>query len=138
MCASALSQLGIREVNFGCSNDRFGGNGSILSIHELSTAPTDPTDPFFTTTPSYGYHPYPIYRGILEQEAINIFQTFYTKENRRAPENKRKRKRERGEKNSSDSASGPRTVDNSTTIDDDNDDGDFMVDDNGTTMNEEV
>ena len=138
MCASALSQLGIREVNFGCSNDRFGGNGSILSIHELSTAPTDPTDPFFTTTPSYGYHPYPIYRGILEQEAINIFQTFYTKENRRAPENKRKRKRERGEKNSSDSASGPGTVDNSTTIDDDNDDGDFMVDDNGTTMNEEV
>ena len=33
MCASALRQYGIRTVYYGCGNDRFGGNGSVLSIH---------------------------------------------------------------------------------------------------------
>ena len=33
MCASALSQLGIRKVYFGAFNEKFGGCGSILSIH---------------------------------------------------------------------------------------------------------
>ena len=33
MCAGALSLLGIHRVVFGCKNDRFGGNGSILSLH---------------------------------------------------------------------------------------------------------
>lgn len=32
MCAGALSLVGIRHVYYGCSNDRFGGCGSILSI----------------------------------------------------------------------------------------------------------
>ncbi|XP_020577986.1 tRNA-specific adenosine deaminase 2-like [Phalaenopsis equestris] len=34
MCAAALSILGIREVYYGCANDKFGGCGSILSLHE--------------------------------------------------------------------------------------------------------
>lgn len=33
MCAGALSIVGIRRVVYGCKNERFGGNGSILSIH---------------------------------------------------------------------------------------------------------
>ncbi len=33
MCASALRQYQIRAVYFGCSNDRFGGTGGVLSIH---------------------------------------------------------------------------------------------------------
>ena len=33
MCASALRQFGIRAVYFGCTNDRFGGTGGVLSIH---------------------------------------------------------------------------------------------------------
>ncbi len=32
MCAGALSLLGFRSVTFGCPNDKFGGNGSILSV----------------------------------------------------------------------------------------------------------
>ena len=35
MCAYALSLINIKEVYFGCSNDKFGGNGSILSINKL-------------------------------------------------------------------------------------------------------
>lgn len=33
MCASALRQLGIQCVYFGCANERFGGTGGVLSIH---------------------------------------------------------------------------------------------------------
>ena len=33
MCASALRQLGVRGVYYGCSNDKFGGTGGVLSIH---------------------------------------------------------------------------------------------------------
>ena len=33
MCAAALRQYRIRAVYYGCSNDRFGGTGGVLSIH---------------------------------------------------------------------------------------------------------
>ena len=32
MCASALSQLKVKEIIFGCGNDKFGGCGSVLNI----------------------------------------------------------------------------------------------------------
>ena len=32
MCASALRQLSIRSVFFGCSNERFGGMDGVLSV----------------------------------------------------------------------------------------------------------
>ena len=35
MCAYALKLSGIRKVVFGCENDKFGGNGSILSLQKL-------------------------------------------------------------------------------------------------------
>lgn len=34
MCAGALSLLGIRQVFYGARNDKFGGCGSIMSIHD--------------------------------------------------------------------------------------------------------
>lgn len=73
MCAAALRMLRIKAVYFGCHNDRFGGNGSVLSLHG-------------------GPDSYPVHPGILKAEAIELFQDFYTMENRRAPEAKRKRK----------------------------------------------
>ncbi len=33
MCAAALSTLRIGRVYFGCYNDKFGGCGSILELH---------------------------------------------------------------------------------------------------------
>ena len=33
MCASLLRQFHIKAVYYGCSNERFGGNGGVLSIH---------------------------------------------------------------------------------------------------------
>lgn len=36
MCAAALAKMGIKKCYFGCYNERFGGCGSILSVHEDS------------------------------------------------------------------------------------------------------
>ena len=82
MCAAALAKVGIRKVYFGCHNDRFGGNGSILSVHKDDRMK--------------GYETYPVVSGMLGNEAIDLFQRFYTTENRRCPEEKRKRKRNGG------------------------------------------
>lgn len=34
MCAGALSLLGIPRVVYGCPNDKFGGCGSIVPVHQ--------------------------------------------------------------------------------------------------------
>jgi len=67
----------IKCVYFGCANDRFGGNGSILSLHD---------------SPNPLIHNYNIRAGLLKDEAIEVFQRFYESENRRAPESKRRKK----------------------------------------------
>ena len=74
MCAYALSLINIKEVYFGCSNDKFGGNGSIISINK--------------------FHKW-IYKsqgGFLKDEAIEYLRNFYIVGNKRAPEKKRQRK----------------------------------------------
>jgi tRNA-specific adenosine deaminase 2 len=36
MCASALRQIGIGRVIYGCGNDRFGGCGSVIDVNSSS------------------------------------------------------------------------------------------------------
>ncbi|ODV77113.1 tRNA-specific adenosine deaminase subunit [Suhomyces tanzawaensis NRRL Y-17324] len=79
MCASFLRQIGIGEVVYGCGNDRFGGNGTVLSVHrdELGTDP-----------------PYPSYGGVMRTEAIQLLRNFYIQENESAPVPKTKKNTE--------------------------------------------
>lgn len=35
MCAYAIKLAGVKRVVYGCDNDKFGGNGSILSINTM-------------------------------------------------------------------------------------------------------
>jgi tRNA-specific adenosine deaminase 2 len=77
MCAAAIAKMKIKSVYFGCGNDRFGGNGSILSVH---------------CDPNSISHKYKIRSGLLKDEAVDVFQRFYETENRRAPEVKRRKK----------------------------------------------
>ncbi|KAH3687279.1 hypothetical protein WICPIJ_001741 [Wickerhamomyces pijperi] len=80
MCASALRQIGIKRVYFGCGNERFGGNGSVLKIND------DPqVKDLFT-----GYVSYP---GIYRKCAILLLREFYTRENGKAPEPRQKKNR---------------------------------------------
>lgn len=78
MCASALRQYGIHNVFFGCGNERFGGTGTVLSIH--SDAMLDA--------------PYTSYGGLFRNEAINLLRRFYIQENDKAPQPRPKRERE--------------------------------------------
>lgn len=78
MCAAALRQYGIRAVYFGCNNERFGGTGSVMTVH------SDPgLDP-----------PYPVHGGIYRDEAIMLLRRFYLQENHNAPNPRPKRDRE--------------------------------------------
>ncbi|KAK6204430.1 cytidine deaminase-like protein [Scheffersomyces amazonensis] len=70
MCASFLRQLGINQVIYGCSNDRFGGNGTVLSIHNDKKL-------IGNTYKSIG--------GIMRTEAIQLLRNFYIQENESAP-----------------------------------------------------
>ena len=97
MCAGALSLLGFREVYYGCGNDKFGGNGSILSIHEDGCAPcAKEMDP--STTESSSSHDaivandaakarrtYPSFGGLFAEDAIRLLQDFYIRGNPKAP-----------------------------------------------------
>ncbi|CDW75215.1 adenosine deaminase [Stylonychia lemnae] len=74
MCAHALNLVKIMKVKFGCENDKFGGNGSILSLNKFQNA---------------GYQ---VEQGILKNDAIKLLQQFYEHGNEKAPENKRQRK----------------------------------------------
>ncbi|KNG85783.1 cytidine and deoxycytidylate deaminase zinc-binding domain protein, partial [Aspergillus nomiae NRRL 13137] len=78
MCASALRQYRIQAVYFGCGNERFGGTGSILSLH---------TD--FSIDP-----PYPVYGGLFSKEAVMLLRRFYIQENEKAPKPRPKKSRE--------------------------------------------
>ncbi|RMZ71599.1 hypothetical protein GMOD_00006732 [Pyrenophora seminiperda CCB06] len=78
MCASMLRQYGIKSVYFGCWNERFGGTGGVLNIHN---------DPSVDK-------PYPVTGGIFREEAIMLLRKFYVQENEKAPEPKQKKTRE--------------------------------------------
>ena len=83
MCAAALATVGIRRVIFGCRNDRFGGCGSLLHLHEAEKGCID------QSSASRGYE---ITTGVLEGEAISLLRSFYKRENFFAPIDKRKLK----------------------------------------------
>jgi tRNA-specific adenosine deaminase 2 len=80
MCAAALALVKIKRVVFGCRNDKFGGCGSILHMHQGDN--------------SNDKDCYEITGGVLEREAIALLRSFYNRENFHAPENKRKKKNE--------------------------------------------
>jgi tRNA-specific adenosine deaminase 2 len=77
MCAGALCQLGIRNVYFGCANERFGGCGSVLSVNRRQTrsclqeANVRPDGDLI----------FPTYPGIYRKESIMLLRDFYMQEN---------------------------------------------------------
>ena len=59
MCTKALSIAKIGKIVFGCKNEKFGGCGSVVNV-----------DPSLK-----------IESGIMKQEAINLFRSFYDRPN---------------------------------------------------------
>ncbi|KAL8694217.1 MAG: hypothetical protein Q9218_001104 [Villophora microphyllina] len=84
MCASALRQLRIRAVYFGCANDRFGGTGGVLSIHAEYAKSTTLCEASLmgVSSPSVDQS-FPAKGGILRDEAIMLLRRFYIQENQK-------------------------------------------------------
>lgn len=78
MCASALSILGIKEVYYGCANDKFGGCGSILSLHSVSTEQ-------FNGCGDHSRKSFKCQGGIMASDAVSLLRTFYEQGNPNAP-----------------------------------------------------
>ncbi|KAL0033796.1 hypothetical protein WJX77_005392 [Trebouxia sp. C0004] len=76
MCAGALASLGIGHVYYGCQNDRFGGCGSILSLHEKGCG---------TCGRECKRSRFACSGGLLAAEAINLLRQFYASGNPNAP-----------------------------------------------------
>ncbi|KAK1922625.1 putative tRNA specific adenosine deaminase [Papiliotrema laurentii] len=76
MCASALRQIGIGRVIYGCGNDRFGGCGSVINVNSSEMLDTHP--------------PFVAEGGFYREEAIMLLRRFYMSENQNAPNPKRK------------------------------------------------
>ncbi|RLV95994.1 tRNA-specific adenosine deaminase subunit TAD2 [Spathaspora sp. JA1] len=79
MCASLLRQLGISKVYYGCNNDRFGGTGTVLSVH---------------SDVNLGDGIYDSIGGIMRCEAIQLLRNFYIQENESAPTPKVKKNKQ--------------------------------------------
>lgn len=79
MCSSALRQVGIKKVYYGCANDRFGGCGGVLAIHN------NPKLIYSEALEAYG--------GYRREEAIMLLRKFYLTENVHAPSPRDKSKR---------------------------------------------
>ncbi len=94
MCAAALATVGIRRVVYGCRNDRFGGCGSLLNLHQREGIGKGEDHDYGDgdgdlDSKSQGYE---IRTGVLESQAISLLRSFYDRENFHAPDDKRKRK----------------------------------------------
>ncbi|CAM8912806.1 unnamed protein product [Rhodiola kirilowii] len=78
MCAGALSFLGFKEVYYGCGNDKFGGCGSVLSLHSGSQLIESSSE----ASLKRGFK---CTGGIMASEAVSLFRSFYEQGNPNAP-----------------------------------------------------
>lgn len=69
MCAAALHELNVKEILFGCRNDRFGGQ-TVLNVFELTESKVK------------------VVGGLRENEAMELLKEFYKGENPSAPVSK--------------------------------------------------
>ncbi|CAO3670336.1 unnamed protein product [Umbelopsis ramanniana] len=112
MCASALRQIGIRKVYFGCGNDKFGGNGSVFDVNQEYVSFFPPWPPYSSMFVSTGTNniydfvylnserlltptslPYESEGGHRREDAIMLLRKFYVRENNHAPLPKKKANR---------------------------------------------
>ena len=87
MCASMLGQLPFERVKviFGCANDKFGGGGTCLSVHEMRGLPSCLQSDTADDGLSSSSKAYECVGGLFKDEAVELFQRFYVRGNPKAP-----------------------------------------------------
>ncbi|KAK9822519.1 hypothetical protein WJX74_000657 [Apatococcus lobatus] len=88
MCAGALCLLGLGKVVYGCGNDRFGGCGSILDIHQQGCGSCQGQSEVGGAASSKP-HRFQAEGGMMAADAIALLQDFYASGNPNAPVPKR-------------------------------------------------
>jgi tRNA-specific adenosine deaminase 2 len=82
MCASALRQIGIGRVVYGCGNDRFGGCGSVICINSSYVISPQSSMTSLQYRPTLNSHPpFTAVGGYYREEAIMLLRRFYMSEN---------------------------------------------------------
>ncbi|KAM7368352.1 hypothetical protein PAMP_014576 [Pampus punctatissimus] len=74
MCAAALRLFSVPVVVYGCSNERFGGCGSVLDVSSANLLQTG--------------NSFKCVSGHRAEEAVEMLKTFYKQENPNAPKPK--------------------------------------------------
>ncbi|KAK3749298.1 hypothetical protein QZH41_020081 [Actinostola sp. cb2023] len=90
MCSAALRFVGMRKVVFGCANERFGGCGSILTVHSDEYQNRSHVLVDQGLVPG---EPIQCILGIHADVAVKLLKEFYKGENPNAPNPKDKSKR---------------------------------------------
>jgi tRNA(Arg) A34 adenosine deaminase TadA len=80
MCASAVAKAGVLRVVYGAGNDKFGGCGSVLCLHQAQGLAADSC-----------YYKYSSRGGVLRGQAVELLRRFYCQRNVRAPKPRRRR-----------------------------------------------
>lgn len=85
MCAAALAVLPIGRVVFGAANDKFGGCGSVMRLHDGFGADgrggaDSPVDVVPHTPPLPAFA---VRGGVLRDDAVALLQSFYSRGNMR-------------------------------------------------------
>ncbi len=99
MCASALLLMRIGRVYCGCMNDKFGGCGSIVSVHEHDNTVVGVSDDDNKdhdgprNRNSLQFSRYQCVSGLFADEAIQLLKRFYEQENPLAPKPQRKKRK---------------------------------------------
>lgn len=83
MCAHALRLVGLCNVVYGCSNERFGGCGSVLDVHHRELKSGCSTDIGSTLQPLQ------CSAGVMKEKAIQFLKKFYEGENPTVPKFKK-------------------------------------------------
>lgn len=93
MCASALYELQINSIVYGCQNDRFGGCGSVFQVAPIYESKVKVTS------------------GVRADEAMSLLKNFYKGNNPNVPlEKLKKGRKKKEEKKTDDDESKNKTV----------------------------
>ncbi|QDZ22929.1 cytidine deaminase [Chloropicon primus] len=87
MCAGAISLMGIKNVYYGCSNDKFGGCGSVHPVSDQGCGTCGGGEERFGAENVRSFR---CRKGLFAEEAIAMLQDFYLRGNARAPKPHRK------------------------------------------------
>ena len=79
MCAAALSLVGVKRVVYGCPNDKFGGCGTVIDVHDEGCGGCGGRDVLA------GGAKLECVGGVMKDEAVALLRTFYERGNPGAP-----------------------------------------------------